>query len=169
MRCHHLRCLNPHPAPTRARGPPTHPKIHTPFPHASHITPTPGASGIELFGNYSVTGPARIVKADKCLVAHLAPSGRVDAMEGGTCDTLSTTTLYCDEGEPCSLIAEHVELHGEFWLVGGMADLADSSVELQGVHTLGSKVVLSVSHLPDHTEIVLEAGAQLKHPVNMRG
>lgn len=140
--------------------------MHSPFPHNSHITPPPSTTGVELYGNYRITGPAKIRKLGDGLVVHLSPQGQIDALDGGNCDTLCSETLDCEEDEPCSLIGEHVEVQGGFSMLAFSQEV-DPSV-MRGVHNLPNKVVLTVSLLPEDTTIILQPGGQLAHPVNIQ-
>lgn len=125
---------------------------------ASHTSIHYAVPYVELYGNYSVSGPAVIRKVGDTLFALLDSGGSIDLLDGDRTVTLTSAMISVDDdvAASCRLAGQHVELDGAY----SMSDTTGACVH-------DDKVILSVNMLsPDHS-IQLHRGGILSHPVNI--
>lgn len=115
---------------------------------------------IDLYGNYSVLGPAEIRKVNNSLIALVKPGGAVSVLSSST---VGPTTMSCaslshddDSSAVVMLSGHHLELEGCF-------EMQDTE---QGIQHDG-KVIVSPDHLSDDCCITLLPGGSVSHPVNV--
>ncbi|WIA30075.1 hypothetical protein OEZ86_000170 [Tetradesmus obliquus] len=146
---HHARCQTP---------------LQAPIVQPSHTSISIPLGSINLYGNYSVQGPAIIRKINNALVALVQPGGVVSVL----CNTegpmmMSSASLSHDDDEAalCHLMGQHLELDGMFeWSHGA------EGVQQQGIQHDG-KTIVSLGSLSDDACITLLPGGSVSHPVNV--
>jgi hypothetical protein len=117
---------------------------------------------LDLFGNYSIQGPALIRKVGPNLVALVQPGGVVclttSASEGPvSLDSASLSHDAADEAPAaCLLGGQHLELAGRFMVLQGEPGLQH-----------GGKTILSASHLSEDFECEVLPGGSISHPINV--
>lgn len=124
----------------------------------SHTSVSVPLASTDLFGNYTLMGPAVVRKFNHTLVAMVEPGGGVNLLRGDGQLTLSQADMsYDDEvAATCNLNGTYVQLDGNFRIL---------KPEAISVH--GGKTILNVRHLSDDNCIVLLPGGSISHPVNM--
>lgn len=136
--------------------------LTAPIVEPSHTSISMPLGSIDLYGNYSIQGPALIRKVNNGLVALVQPGGSVSLttsqQEGPTTmDSASLSHDAADEASAlCHLMGHHVMLDGRF-ILQGEAGL-----------THDGKTILSVSHLSeDEFCCQILPGGVVSHPVNV--
>lgn len=128
---------------------------------ASHTSISLPLGPVDLFGNYSVLGPAIIRKINNALVALVQPGGSVSVLNSSSGPTMymSCASLSHDEDTSAvvNLAGHHMELQGSF----EMHDLQRAGIEHDG------KVIVSPATLSEDSCILLAAGGSISHPVNV--
>lgn len=128
---------------------------------ASHTSISLPLGPVDLFGNYSVLGPAVIRKINNALVALVQPGGAVSVLNSSTAGPtlMSCASLSHDEEASAvvNLSGHHMELEGCFEL----HDLQHAGIEHDG------KVIVSPSTLSEDSCILLLPGGSVSHPVNV--
>lgn len=141
-----------------------HESFHTPLTvpivQPSHQVISIPLGSMDLYGNYSVQGPAVIKKINNALVALVEPGGVISVLSSADAGPtlLSSASISHDEGEAalCTLIGQHLQLDGSFT----MQD------QHEGIEHDGSTIV-SVHTLSDDNYITLLPGGSVSHPVNV--
>lgn len=114
---------------------------------------------IDLYGNYSVSGPAVIHKVHNALVAVVQPGGAVSMLQSPSDGpvVMSSASLSHDEAEAAVVVCQghHLVLDGCFMLEEPQEGM---------VHD--GKTILSVNHLSEGNTITLLPGGTASHPVN---
>jgi len=134
--------------------------LQAPFMQPSHTNISMPLGLIDLYGNYSVQGPAVIRKVNNSLVALVQPGGAVSVLcsptEGPT--VMSSASLSHDEDVAAwrKLMGQHLELDGSFILAN-----ANTGIQHDG------KTILSVASLSEAECITLLPGGSVSHPVNV--
>lgn len=127
----------------------------------SHQTISTRLDYVDLYGNYSVQGPAIIRKVNHALVALVQPGGLISVLSSADADPtlMSCASISHDESETalCTLMGHHLELDGRFLLHD----------ENEGIEHDG-RTIVSVDHLSDDNYITLLPGGSVSHPVNVR-
>jgi len=148
---------------------------------------------IECFGCYRLTGPATIIKRPGCeglvLEAYLLDGGKIEFLDPAGNVELTQDMLPgsmdqdSEEGSTspdCLLMGQHMELSGPFLLLPphrtcmSSEDCQQDAAAVHdacghgAAHVHHGKLVLSVSSMDQGTTVVLSAGGQLSHPVNVQ-
>eukprot|EP00882_Tetradesmus_deserticola_P000500 GHRQ01000551.1.p2 GENE.GHRQ01000551.1~~GHRQ01000551.1.p2 ORF type:complete len:207 (+),score=58.44 GHRQ01000551.1:248-868(+) len=141
------------------------PPLQAPVKQPSHTCISIPLGSIDLYGNYSVQGPAIIRKMNNALVALVQPGGAVSVLcnaEGPMMMSPGSLSRddHDDEAALCHLMGQHLELDGLFEFQGTEAG------HQQGIQHDG-KTILSLASLPDDACITLLPGGSVSHPVNV--
>lgn len=127
---------------------------------ASHTSISLPLGPIDLFGNYSVIGPAIIRKINNVLVAMVQPGGAVSVLSSSSAAPtyMSCASLSHDEDTSAvvNLAGQHLELQGSF-------ELHDTNRMIQH----DGKVIVSPATLSEDSCIMLLPGGSVSHPVNV--
>eukprot|EP00878_Enallax_costatus_P002593 GHUV01002775.1.p1 GENE.GHUV01002775.1~~GHUV01002775.1.p1 ORF type:complete len:222 (+),score=45.12 GHUV01002775.1:144-809(+) len=134
--------------------------LSAPIVQPSHQMISIPLGSVDLYGNYSIQGPAVIRKINHALVALVQPGGLISVLSSADADPtlMSCASISHDESEAalCTLMGHHLELDGRFVLQD----------EHEGIEHDG-KTIVSVDHLSDDNFITLLPGGSLSHPVNV--
>jgi hypothetical protein len=127
---------------------------------ASHTSISLPLGPVDLFGNYSVLGPAIIRKINNVLVALVQPGGAVSVLNSNSAGPtfMSCASLSHDEESSAvvNLAGQHLELQGSFELH-----------DMQRTIEHAGKVIVSPATLSDDSCILLLPGGSMSHPVNV--
>lgn len=127
---------------------------------ASHTSISLPLGPVDLFGNYSVLGPAIIRKINNVLVALVQPGGAVSVLNSSSAGPtfMSCASLSHDEESSAvvNLAGQHLELQGYFELH-----------DMQRTIEHAGKVIVSPATLSDDSCILLLPGGSVSHPVNV--
>lgn len=130
---------------------------------ASHTSISLPLGPIDLFGNYSVIGPAIIRKINNALVALVQPGGAVSVLNNSSAGPtyMSCASLSHDvddlESAVVNLAGHHLELDGAFEL----HDAQSPGIEHDG------KLIVSPATLSEDSCILLLPGGSVSHPINV--
>lgn len=127
---------------------------------ASHTSISLPLGPVDLFGNYSVLGPAIICKINNALVALVQPGGAVSVLNSSSTGPMymSCASLSHDEDSSAvvNLLGQHLELQGCYELH-----------EMQRMIEHDGKVIVSPAMLSNDSCILLLPGGSVSHPVNV--
>jgi hypothetical protein len=126
----------------------------------SHTSISLPLGAVDLFGNYSVTGPAILRKLNNVLVALVQPGGGVSMLTSSSAapTLLSVASLsHDDEGALVTLSGHHLELAGGFEMTGAAA--------ARGHIQHGGKTIVSPDRLSEDDCITLLPGGTVSHPI----
>jgi hypothetical protein len=127
---------------------------------ASHTSISLPLGPVDLFGNYSVLGPAIIRKINNALVALVQPGGAVSVLNSSSTGPMymSCASLSQDEDSSAvvNLLGQHLELQGCYELH-----------EMQRMIEHDGKVIVSPATLSSDSCILLLPGGSVSHPVNV--
>jgi hypothetical protein len=147
--------------------PSRHSRIRTPLQaptaalQASHTSISLPLGPIDLFGNYSIIGPAVIRKINNALVALVQPGGAVSVLNSSSAGPtyMPCASLSHDEDTSAvvNLSGQHLELDGSFEL----HHMSQRTIEHDG------KVIVSPATLSEDSCILLLPGGCVSHPVNV--
>lgn len=142
-----------------AASPPT--QAPTAALQASHTSISLPLGPIDLFGNYSIIGPAVIRKINNALVALVQPGGAVSVLNSSSAGPtyMPCASLSHDEDTSAvvNLSGQHLELDGSFEL----HHMSQRTIEHDG------KVIVSPATLSEDSCILLLPGGCVSHPVNV--
>jgi hypothetical protein len=123
---------------------------------ASHTTINTSLGSVDLYGNYTIMGPAVIRKVgDNLLVATLKPGGAVSVLQHPGETLVASSEDMNDEDTTCNLVGQYLQLEGPYWLT------EDTGTK----H--GDKLVINVSRVSSGNSIMLLPGGCISHPVNV--
>lgn len=129
---------------------------------ASHTSISLPLGSVDLFGNYSVLGPAVIKKINNVLVALVQPGGSVSVLNSSSAGptVMSCASLSHDEDASAvvNLSGQHLELDGSYELYDTDSD---RTIQHDG------KVIVSPATLSEDSCILLLPNGTLSHPVNV--
>lgn len=147
------------PPPSSSASPPT--QAPTAALQASHTSISLPLGPIDLFGNYSIIGPAVIRKINNALVALVQPGGAVSVLNSSSAGPtyMPCASLSHDEDTSAvvNLSGQHLELDGSFEL----HHMSQRTIEHDG------KVIVSPATLSEDSCILLLPGGCVSHPVNV--
>lgn len=134
--------------------------LSAPIVQPSHQIISLPLGGVDLYGNYSIQGPAVIKKINNALVALVQPGGLISVLSSADAGPtlMSSASISHDDSDAalCTLVGHHLELDGRFILQD----------EHEGIEHDG-KTIVSVDHLSDDNLITLLPGGSVSHPINV--
>jgi hypothetical protein len=131
------------------------PALHDLLPGSSHTNIQLGNNSVDLYGNYSIQGPASIRKVNDALFAVVHPGGTISvlAADGPSGREAEMSQDGAAADATCNLLGRYVELCGAFRMQHSSGTMHDD------------KLVVNVGCLPEEATITLLPGGTLSHPV----
>lgn len=134
--------------------------LSAPLIQPSHQMISLPLGSVDLYGNYSIQGPAVIKKVNNTMVALVQPGGLISVLSSAEVGPthMSSASISHDDSEAalCTLVGHHLELDGRFTLQD-----EHEAIEHDG------KTIVSVDHLSDDNFITLLPGGSVSHPINV--